>query len=209
MLKKVTLMIILLVSLIALTGEQISERGLGFSAGTISGIGFSYRQYIEDYGFQVTCGLTASGDEKPDFDESISGSLYSNDTYLISKSKDGWDLDGSLGVMFISTLRKNEHSRFYYFVGGSVKLDRKKKYYQTYERNEIDIDGNRDTNFHIVDGAERSKTINNDIYYYGPGIGLDLDLSKYLSLAFEWPLTFSSEKEIIMYIPQCSLNFKF
>ncbi len=197
--KKICFVMMFLLIVVSVFGEQYSERGLGFSAGTVSGIGFSYRQYVKDFGYQITVGITASDDKKPNFSDTISEYGLSGNT--ITKSKKGWELDGSIGLMLIKTLKDYEHSKFYCFVGGSVRLDRKKVYSRVYDAS------NRAT-YYLTD-IETSKTVNDDVYYFGPGIGVDLELSKHASFALEWPLTISSEKKIVMYIPQCSLTFKF
>ncbi|OQY36851.1 MAG: hypothetical protein B6226_05885, partial [Candidatus Cloacimonetes bacterium 4572_65] len=49
--------------------EMYSNKGIGFAAGTISGIGFSYREYGKSLGYQFTLGLVSSKDKTPNFSE--------------------------------------------------------------------------------------------------------------------------------------------
>lgn len=161
--------------------------GLGFTAGKISGVGFAYRRYFAKSGVQFTFGLLSNADKVPSF---------SDESYSDTRTKTGWDVDGWLSFMYLRTIRESDDTRFYYFLGGSMNIDYSKKYTQNYENN-------------IASGDPIKKIRNDNSYYFGPGIGLDFRVSKYISFIVELPISISSDKKIETYIPQGSIQVKF
>lgn len=186
--KKILMLVLIIFTLV--TVEIMAEdfnKGLGFTAGKISGVGFAYRQYFEKNGMQFTFGLLSTGDKVPHFP---------NEYYEDYRVKRGWEMDGWVSAMYLRTLRESELSRFYYFVGASVNLDYTKKYKQEY------IGG-------ISSGSPVMTRHNDNSYYIGPGIGLDFRVSKYISFMIELPVSFSSDKKIDTYIPQGGVIVRF
>lgn len=169
------------------------KRGLGFTAGKISGVGFAYRQYYEKNGFQFTLGFISNADKVPKF------SSTSNN---LTETKKGWDVDGWVGFMFLRTLRESESSRFYYFLGGSMNIDYTKKYTQNYS-------STGSSSKLYKEGSPVKDGRNNNSYYFGPGIGVDFKISKYISFIIELPISISSDKKIETYIPQGGVIIKF
>lgn len=174
--------------------ENYNNKGLGFTAGQISGIGFAYRQYFEKNGMQFTFGLLSNADKVPKF---------SDNTYdSTSIKKTGWEVDGWLSFMYLRTLRDSENTKFYYFVGASLNIDYAEEYTQNYQYDpyagEI-----------IKLGSPKKSGLNKNSYYFGPGIGLDLKVSKYISFIIELPVSISSDKKIETYIPQGGVLIKF
>lgn len=187
----------LIIVLIVLTSVSIAaeefNRGLGFTAGKISGVGFAYRQYFNNNGIQFTFGMLADRDNVPKFPSSPSNyELDDNDGI----TKTGWEVDGWLSFMYLRTLRKSEQTRFYYFVGASMNIDYTKKYTQYYVSNEISE-------------SPVKKRHNDNKYYFGPGIGLDFQVSKYISFIIELPVSISSDNKIDTYIPQGGVIVRF
>ncbi len=180
------LIIVMCLSTLGLSSEEFN-RGLGFTAGTISGIGATYRHYFDDQGVQFTLGILSNADNVPKFPADYSGGFL---------TKNGWDIDGWLSFMYLRTLRESEFTKFYYFVGASYEIDYTKKYTQEYAA------GGQV-------GSPVKKIRNDNSYYFGPGIGLDFQLSKYISLIVELPLSISSKMKIITYIPQGGIIVKF
>ncbi len=185
--KKLILICVVLSFATFIFSSEVLNRGLGFTAGKVSGIGLAYRQYYEKNGFQFTVGLLSSADKVPDFPET-----YYDDSY----TKTGWEVDGWLSAMYLRVLRQSEVTRFYYFVGASINIDYKKKYTQEYSANS-------------QYGSPVKKTINDNAYYFGPGIGVEFQLSKYISLNVELPVSISSDSKIDTYIPQGGIIIKF
>ncbi len=184
-------MIMLTLSIVNINADEYL-RGLGFTAGRLSGVGITYRQYFEKNGLQFTFGMISNRDKDPSFPEEAKWSWNNNGEV----TKTGWQLDGSMGAMFIRTIRDSNKSRFYYFVGGSVEIEYRNKYTQTYE------DG------FIVGSAVKKRHKKYD-YYFGPGIGVDFRINKYISLLVELPMSISTDKKIESYIPQGAIIIRF
>lgn len=175
------------------TKTAVFQNGLGFTAGKISGVGFNYRQYFDKNGIQFTFGLLTNADKVPTFPaDGVSGSV----------TKTGWDVDGWVSLMYLRTLRETPRSKFYYFIGGSMNIDYSKKYTQKYEWSPSEYVWTK-LGSPVKDGR------NNNEYYFGPGIGIDISLGKYVSLIVELPISISSNKEIVSYVPQGSILIKF
>ncbi len=185
--KKEILMVIVLVMLTLSFSAETLDRGLGFTAGKVSGIGLAYRQYFAKNGLQFTVGLLSNADKVPKFPES-----HYDDSY----TKTGWEVDGWLSAMYLRVLRESELTKFYCFVGASINIDYKKKYTQEY------IAGNQS-------GSIEKKVINNNAYYVGPGIGIEFEMSRYINLNLELPISISSDSKIDTYVPQASIIVKF
>lgn len=173
--------------------EKENTQGLGFTAGRVSGVGFAYRQYFDKSGIQFTFGLLSDADNVPKFPEESNTSVI---------TKKGWDVDGSIGFMYLRTLRESEKSRFYYFLGASLNIDYTKKYIQNYQYDSS-------VGELVKYGSPVKDIKNNNSYYYGPGIGIDFKLSKYVSFIVELPVSISSDKKIETYIPQGAIIIKF
>lgn len=189
--KKVAFIIVLLsfFTFCNLNSEELTK-GIGFTAGQLSGIGFNYRQYFEKNGMQFTLGLISNADNKPTFP-----ARYSRD-FLI---KNGWKVNGWVSAMFLRTIRNNENSRFYYFVAGSVNIDQTKKYKQYYQAYQP----------YQPMGSPVKYTDDKNKTYFGPGVGIELKPSKYFSIMLELPVSISNNKKIITYIPQGGFIIKF
>jgi len=193
--RKVVLIVLMLFTLatVNLVAEDF-HRGLGFTAGHISGVGFAYRQYFDKNGLQFTVGMLSDRDNTPKFPDT----LYKKD----SITKTGWEVDGWVSAMFLRTLRESEFVRFYWFVGGSMKIDYTKKYTQAYVEPESG-------HYYEISGEPVKKRHNNNDFFFGPGVGLDYQLSKNISLIIELPLSISSDKKIETYIPQGGIIVRF
>lgn len=186
---KKNLMLVIILLLLSLSlSAVVNERGFGFTAGKVSGIGLAYRQYNERNGFQFTVGLLSSSDRIPKFP---------SESYNDSITKTGWDVDGWVSAMYINILRESEFNKFYWFFGASMNIDYKKKYTQEYD------------NAHDPVGNIDKKVVNDNAFYFGPGIGVDFRLSKYVSFNIELPISISSDSKIDTYIPQGAIIVRF
>lgn len=186
--KKVLLLILLVLILgsVDIIAEEYN-RGLGFTAGRISGVGFTYRQYMEKNGIQFTFGMLSDRDKKPSFPE------LSDESITLT----GWKVIGSLSFMYLRTLRKSERTRFYWFAGASMDIDYRKRYTQNYNNSGNQL------------GSPSDKGFSDNNYYFGPGVGLDFQVSKYVSFMIELPISISSDKKIETYIPQGGILVRF
>lgn len=178
--KKVIFIVVLLsvFTFCNLNSEELTK-GVGFTAGQLSGIGFNYRQYFDKNGMQFTFGFISTSDKAPKFTDS-----YTN-------TKTGWEINGWLSAMYLRTIRDSDNSRFYFFAGTSINIDRKDVYVQDNS------------------GTVVKTTKNHDKVYFGPGLGIELKASKYFSLLFELPVSISDNKKIVSYIPQGGFIIKF
>lgn len=178
---------LVLLSTAFLFSENVLDRGLGFTAGKVSGIGIAYRQFFQKNGFQFTLGLLSDADEVPKFPVTY---------YNEYNTKTGWEVDGWISGMYLRVLRQSEFTRFYCFLGASMNIDYKKKYTQEYVSGQIS-------------GSPVKKTKNDNAYYFGPGIGIEFKLSRFISFNAELPVSVSSNYKIDTYIPQAGIIVKF
>lgn len=178
--KKVVFIVVLLsfFTFCNLNSEEYTK-GIGFTAGQLSGIGFNYRQYFDKNGMQFTFGFISTSDKKPRF------------TNFYTNTKTGWEINGWLAAMYLRTLRDSDNTKFYFFAGTSINIDRKDIYTQ------------------YSNGSVDKITKNRDKVYFGPGLGIELKASKYFSLIFELPVSISDNKKIVTYIPQGGFIIKF
>ena len=192
MIKVIVLVVCILLLCSADILSEDLQQGFGFTAGRISGVGIAYRQYFDKNGIQVTFGMFSNREEIPKFPTSANYG-WEHDG---SNTKIGWELVGSYSLMYLRTLRMNEETRFYYFLGASMELDYKKKYTQDYENG-------------IAVGIPVEKNAYNHDYFFGPGLGIDFKVNDNISFVVELPISISSDLEIETYIPQGGIVLKF
>lgn len=188
----VLIVVIFILSSVDMMAEEFN-RGLGFTAGRISGVGFAYRQYFDKMGIQFTFGMLSDQDKIPNFPTSPSSYQLDENNSI---TKTGWEVDGSLSFMLLRTLRNTDSTRFYCFAGASIDIDYTKKYTQLYVSSDMS-------------GSPVKKTNNNNRYYFGPGVGVDFQVSKYVSFIVELPIAISSDKKVETYIPQGGVIIRF
>jgi len=194
---------------------QIAElsKGIGLSAGMVSGTGFSYRQMTEKSGFQISFGIMKWGDDDDlndlYFSDSHNGS-YDQSYWIPDTSRiyNEWDYGygstwGNLGLTYYRPLHQGKRSMFYTLAGVSM-------YYSS------GSDYRRDYRYTITSESTYTYTPINDVkkvtesdltYVLGAGIGFELKLSNNIRVCAELPLTFTSKGTITMFIPQIGLHY--
>ncbi len=183
--------------------------GLGFAAGQLSGIGFSYRHLAERYGFQITFGvlsLKENGDSRPqtvrgEYDPSKFIPPVDTNPY----SYNARDFHANVGLMLMQVLHTAKRSRLYVFTGLSWRRTVNTYVEQYYGYRIIDSS----TWEYGPVGKEKKRSDVETTGYVGAGIGMEFKITENIRIALEWPLTYSSEGDLVMYIPQAGLHYFF
>jgi hypothetical protein len=182
--------------------------GLGFAAGELSGIGFSYRYLPEDYGFQVSFGVLSLSN-KDDVPQEYTGTTFpgnylpSTEPYPYSYSSR--ETHANIGLMLMKVLHRAKRSRFYVMTGFSY-FYRTQTYTETYYGYRM-IDA---TTFRYGPvGNEQERKERKGTTYGGIAIGMEFKVTDNIRFALEWPLTYSSNGDLVMYYPQAGLHYFF
>lgn len=183
-------------------------QGVGFAAGQLSGIGLSYRVMMDNYGIQVTVGGLSIKDSG--VDDIVPGRTYYDPAYpkpeLQGFTQSQWvrETHANIGLMFLKSLHKSKNSTLYVFTGfcGFFSWDTIKEQYY-----EPQLNGNY-YDYVPVGKSERRIEKDNTVYG-GGGLGFEIRFTPNIRLAIEWPLTFSSDGDFVMYIPQAGLHYFF
>ncbi len=182
--------------------------GVGFAAGQLSGIGLSYRVMMENYGVQVTVGGLSIKDSG--MDESYPQRTYYDPAYpkpeLEGFTQSQWvrETHANIGLMFLKSLHKSKISTLYVFTGfcSFFRWDTIKE-----QRYEPQLNGNYYD--YVPVGESETRVEKDNTFYGGGGFGFEIRFTPNIRLAIEWPLTFSSEGDFVMYIPQVGLHYFF
>ena len=204
--KKVLLPMFLTIS-VAFSQYSDLTHGLGFAAGMPSGIGFSYRQMNENYGFQVTMGALAySYDEDYLEDDPYYYEMEqkSDEIYTVPTGGNN-NFWGNIGLTYYKPLHRAEKSLFYGFAGISVYYTSEEYMAQDY----IYIQEIDSTFTHELVGSEKKVHVTNLNEYIGFGLGLSYNITKNIRLSLELPFTVSNNGDIWMIVPQGGLHYFF
>ena len=191
------------------------SKGLGFSAGMISGTGFSYRQINEKHGFQITFGIMSFSDDE-DINE-----YYFSDGYNSTYNPNYWTPDtsgikteyeygnagnwGNLGFTYFMPLHRSTKSLFYMMTGISTYFSSDIKYSKDYRYIILS-----DSTYSYEPITEIKKTDNFDYeLFLGIGIGIEDKHTDNIRLSIDLPLTFSNKGKITMLIPQAGIYYYF
>ncbi len=166
-------------------------KGLGISAGAISGVGFSYRQYFyETYGFKA----------------STAGYIDDNQSFF------------NFGIQGLKELSSNDWLRFYVLAGISNFSFNNTNYIYPEQTKPSQPTPNTTTSTEptklvVVQDPIKTKVFSNYMNF-GAGIGLEIGRKEQgLSLALELPLVVSikdfNKLNFIYPIPQISLVYNF
>ncbi len=184
-------------------------QGIGFAAGQLSGIGLSYRVMQEKYGLQITVGAISLKEDEPGYYDSRPQPYPPDASYPIDESYLETyrvrETDANLGLLFMKTLHSSSRARLYALTGFCVFLQA-----DTYEVQEYGLQHVDDEKYHYVPVGDRKKeTEQSSTFYGGFGIGIEIKFTPNIRLALEWPLSFSSDGDFVMYIPQAGLHYFF
>lgn len=182
---KRTLTLVILLSLVGLWAQKDTEtHNIGFMAGQLCRPGVGYRQWFNDWGFQVNGMLMAEQDREPEYYDYREGDYYAW----------GRKLEANLGVSLMKTLNQNDNKRFYALVGYGLHHSERKLWESNYPS----------MSYPTAVGYEVSNR-----HYWGTGVGLEMQLLENLLGFVEIPITFQSNGEIMMYIPQIGIFYHF
>ena len=194
------------------------SRGLGLSAGMISGTGFSYRQINEKNGFQISFGIMVFSDEDDDINDYYFSDGYAsvyNSSYWIPDTSDvkteyeysyGLSGDwGNLGLTYFIPLHRAKKSLFYTMAGISTYYSSDVKYSRDYK---YVILSDSTYSYEPITDIQKTKTSDHGIFF-GVGIGIEYQFTENIRMSADLPLTFSSKGDIIMTIPQIGIYYYF
>jgi len=177
--------LIILLSLAGLWAEKDAElHNFGFMAGQLCRPGVGYRQWINDWGFQVNGMLMAEKDAEPNYYDFRDGDYYAW----------GRKLEANLGVSLLKTLKEKNNKKFYALLGYGLYHKERKLWESDYPS----------MNYATAVRYEVSNR-----HYWGTGVGLEVLLLENLLWVVEIPITFQSNGEIMMYIPQVGIFYHF
>lgn len=209
--KKIMIIIcLILTSSLAFSQNKTLKHGLGFSAGMISGTGFSYRQMGEKYGFQIAFGIISYNNDDYDFDFGYTAS-YNPDIWVPNTSRANTEIESgretwaNAGITFYKILHRAKKSSFYIFTGVGNYFSSEIEYRQDYKY----IILSENTYSYEKVGNEKKSTESDFKLYSGIGIGLDYNLTENIHISIAWPLTISNDGDIYMYIPQGGIHYYF
>lgn len=184
---------------------QESHHGLGFAVGQLSGIGFSYRYLPNDNGFQVSFGvLSLQGDDETDiyyeqYDDDH-GNLYAQSMFQSERER---EFHANVGVVVFRVLHDAKRSRFYALAGVSF-------FYSSTEFSDQEYRMGEEGQYYYEPYGQPVKRVERDnTLYGGVGIGIEVKFTNNIRGALEWPLTYSSEGDLVMYYPQVGLHYFF
>ncbi len=203
---------VLLATVLLLSASQVFpcelQHGLGFAAGQISGIGFSYRQMRESFGFQITAGFisyTNDTEMSPGYTRSYDRDVWIPPEIVMEERSIERETDGSAGLTLFKILHKSDRSRFYLLAGISSFFS-----HETYKVQEYQYKiKNEETYSYMPTGTSSKESEFDQTLFGGIGLGLELKITDNIRFAFEWPLSISNQGDVYMYIPQAGLHYFF
>ena len=211
--KKLFSVILFIVFTILFIQASELQNGLGFSAGMVSGSGFSYQHKFTNSSYKITFGILSRGSEYDCFTET--NYLYNYNTENPVDTTKVWVeecsgpvFSGNIGFQYNKYLHQTKKTSFY-ILGGIAGYYFFQKYQKQKYHNKI-VDNEHYKIETIGDKyytTEKSLTINSGI-----GIGMEYKITQNLTFSLELPLTISykdNDSKIYMYIPQASLIYFF
>jgi len=184
--------------------EDNSRSSIGLHFGTSSGNGYAMRWMGRDLGLQATLGAYTSGNNDVKFNESYYDYENESTASEITVTKKGRSTSGTIALNSLIMLDHFNRGRLYIMAGGSYTYHREKVFSAQYRR----VVG-QSYNYELVDNSETSEKKTEHRWTAGIGPGLELGLSRHFRIAFEVPITYNYDDEIIMYIPQVGFYYYF
>jgi len=206
--KKIYLILSILLTIFLLSAEvKDLEYGLGFSAGMISGSGFSFRKLSDDFGYQVNLGALMDRSSGCDdcFPDEYERQLRADDNEDFTDNSKGSTIHANLGFNLYKPLHNGKYTRLYLLAGTAAYFSQEKVSKQDYTYNDVD-------SVWVKTGKQRDHFDNDLTVNIGAGFGIDYKLIDNIRLSLEWPLVLcfpEDEMKIIMYIPQIGIHYYF
>jgi len=203
---------LILVSSLIFAQDAALTKGLGFAGGMPSGSGFSYRQMNDDYGFQITGGLMAFNNDDDDnyysfVDHPLHGDWLPNTKDIFTQELyTGSEFWGNLGISYYKPLHIAKKATFYGLFAASTYLESNKKMTRDFKYS-ISADSTKYSYQPI--GPSKEKRVNDFTGFIGAGLGIGYKLSNNVRIHLEMPITFASNGNIYMYIPQGGIHYYF
>lgn len=207
--KIIPVLLILFATIQVYPQEKELEQGLGFFGGMISGSGFSYRHIQDNWGWQINFGVLSFKNDD-DFTEGYSytvgdGSWIPDPNQVMTESRSGRETWANIGITFYKPLHRSGKSLFYIMAGASDYFSDLEKYEQDFKYTKID-----ENSFHYgPHGIKRTSKEKEHNFYIGVGLGFEYRLTNNIRLSLEWPLSYGSDGDINMYIPQGGIHYYF
>ena len=201
--KKLLFLCLLAVLAVGLNArEDNTHSSIGLHFGTSSGNGYAMRWMGPKLGLQATLGAYTSGSNDVKFNETY---YDINDEYTdneITINKKGRSTSGTVALNGLIMLDHFNRGRLYIMAGGSYTYHRERVYSSRYIRSNYD-------NYNLVPNSKTSTRKTENRWTAGIGPGIELGLSRHFRIAFEVPITYNYDDEIIMYIPQVGFYYYF
>ena len=188
-----------------LLGQYNGSRSLGIQFGSSSGSGYVMRWIGETHGLQATLGASTSGDNDVKFPEYI----YEEDVDVsgasVNYDRRGRKTSLTAGLNYIHILDESSKTRFFIALGGSYKIAREKVFTRRYNSLQSSYyDYSLDTTVPMTDEIRKK-----DVWTVGAGPGFEFVLDRHFRFTIDLPITYNSDEEIVMYIPQVGLHYYF
>jgi len=166
-----------------------SPNNLGFSAGELSRNGISFRHWNSDWGYQLTGMILSSKDDIPERYDYREGPSSNYDYFAY-----GREFKTNFGFSIMKTLQSVNYRRFYLLAGYGLYHKEQKRW----QSDEADMDDAWEDGYKVI-----------NTHFWGIGVGFDLEIYDFTRVYIEIPLTFKSNNEINMYIPQIGIFYRF
>ncbi|HOH47041.1 MAG TPA: hypothetical protein PLX59_04315 [Candidatus Cloacimonadota bacterium] len=200
-------LLILIMALLCtgLLAQYRGSRSLGIQFGTSSGSGYVLRWIGETHGLQATLGASTSGDNDVKFPENLWEEDVETAAQSVNYERKGRKTSLTAGLNYIHILDESAKTRFFIALGGSYKIAREKIFARRYNRitstyYEYELD------YTVPMSEEIHKK---DVWTVGAGPGFEFVLDRHFRFTIDLPITYNSDEEIVMYIPQVGLHYYF
>ncbi|HPG38403.1 MAG TPA: outer membrane beta-barrel protein [bacterium] len=207
--KTIIFLLIVIAAVQAYSQEKELSQALGFFGGMISGSGFSYRQMQDNWGWQINFGVLSFKNDD-EFSEGYSYTVYDGswmpDPNMISTEyRSGRETWANVGITLFKPLHRSGKSLFYVMAGVSNYYSDQEEYEQDYKYSPVD----EDTYHYGPHGEKRVTNDKENTFHVGAGLGFEYRLTDNIRLSLEWPLSYGSDGNINMYIPQGGVHYYF
>jgi len=186
------------------TFEENDSQGFGFHFGNVSGTGYAYRYWMDKWGIQGVIGGLTSGTNKYSFPGIIQENYALDPPLILTDNDEGRKYSFNFGANVMYSLKRTSNTNFYVHGGFSWSYVDKKFYRQTYS-----LVSSKELYSYTVTGKPTSHHDIKRNLNVGAGPGVEIDVGKFFKVAIELPLTFTGDREFIMYIPQVGLYYYF
>lgn len=180
-------------------------QAFGMHFGNISGNGYAYRIFLDNLGFQFVVGGFTAGSNNYSFPPRIIRYDETNPPLTLTDTDNGRRYNFNIGANAIFPLKRTENFLFYAHTGLCWLYSDQKKYSQLYSHDSTSTWYSYYSPVGAVNTSNKIKSYVN----IGVGPGVEMQLGKYFKIALELPITYTGQRELIMYIPQAGIYYYF